>query len=143
MADLGWEQALLRLVVAFALGLPIGWEREHRAFSPGLRIFPLVGVGACEFLLVGQHAFGHNSEAEARILQGLLGGIGFIGGGAILKGRKVEEVHGLSTAVAIWITAGIGASIAYGLFWMAAFLSLLTLASLRLFSPRRKEPLRS
>jgi putative Mg2+ transporter-C (MgtC) family protein len=126
---------LLRLAVAFALGLPVGWEREHRHRSPGLRTFPLVAMGSCAFLLIGEYAYPTNEEASARVLQGLLSGIGFIGAGAIIKGNA--EVHGIATAVAIWITAATGAAVAYGLYWMGAVLSLSTLLTLRALATRR------
>ncbi len=124
---------LLRMGIAFVLGLPAGWEREHRHFSPGLRTFPLVSLGSCTFLLVAQFAYGDgdSKDAEARALQGLLSGIGFIGAGAILKGTA--HVHGIATAVAIWITAAVGVAVAYGLYAVALVLAISTLITLQLF----------
>lgn len=129
---------LLNLVAAFALGLPVGWEREQRALSRGLRTFPLVSMGACAFLLIGHHAFRDYIDGEARVLQGLLSGIGFIGGGAIIKGRA--EIHGLATAVSLWVTAAIGAAVAYGLYLLAAALSAATLLALEALKPFKKSP---
>ncbi|RYZ15394.1 MAG: MgtC/SapB family protein, partial [Myxococcaceae bacterium] len=68
---------LLRLAVAFALGVPVGWERDHRALSPGLRTFPLVGMGACAFLLIGQYVFPGEASAQGYVFQAVLSGIGF------------------------------------------------------------------
>jgi len=121
---------LSRLGLAFALGLPVGWERERRAHSPGLRTFPLVGLGACAYVLIGGRAFGDNPEAHARVLQALLTGVGFVAGGAILKRRA--EVHGIATAVGVWITAAIGAAVAYGQPLLAVVLAVTTLLTLHL-----------
>jgi putative Mg2+ transporter-C (MgtC) family protein len=119
---------LLRLGAAFLLALPIGWERELRERSPGLRTFALVSLGSCAYLLLGQHVFGPSLEAQARVLQGLLTGIGFVGAGAILKGER--DVHGIATAASIWNTAAVGAAAAYGSFVLGVALSVANLATL-------------
>jgi len=70
-----WSQALtdfIRVLIAFALALPIGWERAVRSRSIGLRTFPIVAMASCGFILVVHMAPGVNAEADARILQGLL-----------------------------------------------------------------------
>ncbi|WP_244227106.1 MgtC/SapB family protein [Corallococcus aberystwythensis] len=134
MEGLGFDLSmLLRLALAFVLGLPVGWERDHRALSPGLRTFPLVGMGACAFLLIGQHAFPGEARAQGYVFQAVLSGIGFIGGGVIVKGRG--EIQGIATAVSIWITAAVGAAVAYRLYWLGAVLSLTTVAALQLLKP--------
>lgn len=133
-----WTDLLLmlsRLGLAFVLGLPVGWERERRAHSPGLRTFPLVGLGACAYVLIGGRAFEDSGDAQARVLQALLTGVGFVAGGAILKRRS--EVHGIATAVGVWITAAIGAAVAYGYLLLAIVLSLLTLLTLHLLKVPR------
>lgn len=133
----GWEdlaRTLPQLVVAFALGIPIGWVRErHHGVGPGLRTYPLLSLGACGFLLVGQSAFADDPNAQARVFQGLVSGIGFLGAGAIIKGRA--EVHGHAAAVSLWVTVCVGAAAAYGLYLLAAFLSATTLVALRLLRP--------
>ncbi|HYH95430.1 MgtC/SapB family protein [Hyalangium sp.] len=126
---------LSRLGLAFVLGLPVGWERERRARGPGLRTFPLVGLGACAYVLIGGRAFADSEDAQARVLQALLTGVGFIAGGAILKRRA--EVHGIATAVGVWITAAIGAAVAYGYPLLAVMLSLITLLTLHLLKAPR------
>lgn len=134
MEGLGLDLSMLvRLAVAFALGLPVGWERDHRALSPGLRTFPLVGTGACAFLLIGQHAFPDDARAQGYVFQAVLSGIGFIGGGVIVKGRG--EIQGIATAVSVWITAAVGAAVAYRLYGLGAVLSLTTVAALQLLKP--------
>lgn len=132
---------LLRVGVAFVLALPLGWEREVAARTAGLRTFPLVALGACAYLLIGQQALGDSAEAQARILSGLLTGIGFIGGGAILKGEK--DVRGIATAASLWNTGAIGAAAAYGRYELGLMLSLgnlLTLHLLRRALHRRQAP---
>lgn len=136
-----WEvlpQILLSLAVAFALGIPVGWEREQHEVGPGLRTYPLLAMGACAFLEIGQFAFHDDLEAQARVFQALVSGIGFIGAGAIIKGRA--EVHGLATAVSLWVTVGIGIAASYELFVLATVLSVTTLVALRFLKPFKRHP---
>lgn len=130
----------LRLAVAYVLALPLAWDRERETRSAGLRTFPLVAVAACGFVLMGRSVFAGSAEAEARILQGVVTGIGFIGGGAIL--RADGRVHGTATASAIWSTGAIGAAAAYGNYTVAALLAALNLATFRLLGPLKKRPRR-
>lgn len=127
---------LAHLAAAFLLALPVGWEREHKVLSPGLRTFPLVATGACAFMLIGQHAFPNEARAQAYVFQAVLSGIGFIGGGAIIKGK--HEIQGIATAVSLWITASIGAATAYRMYLLAAVLSLTTVAALQVMKPLKE-----
>jgi putative Mg2+ transporter-C (MgtC) family protein len=126
---------LLSLAVAFALGMPIGWERGDPA-RPGLRTYPLLAMGACAYLEIGQFAFHNNADAQARVFQGLVSGMGFIGAGAIIKGRL--KVHGLATAVSLWVTVAIGIAAAYQLFALGIILSCTTLLVLWLLDPKQR-----
>jgi len=76
---------LLTVASAYLLALPVAWEREHHARTAGLRTFPLVAVASSGYMLLAESMFSGNAEAVARVVQGLMTGIGFIGGGAILK----------------------------------------------------------
>jgi putative Mg2+ transporter-C (MgtC) family protein len=137
----GWQELprhLLNLAVAFVLAIPIGWDRERQNVGPGLRTYPLLAMGACAYLEVGQFAFHDHIEAQARVFQALVSGIGFIGAGAIIKGRA--EVHGLATAVSLWTTVSIGIAASYQLFALAAVLSGTTLVALRLLKPLKRHP---
>ena len=137
----GWEEfpdILLSLSVAFMLALPLGWEREHRKFGPGLRTYPLLAMGACAYLEIGQFAFANHIEGQARVFQALVSGIGFIGAGAIIKGPT--KVHGLATAVSLWITVSIGIAASYRLYLLAAILTATTLVALRLLEPFKEHP---
>jgi putative Mg2+ transporter-C (MgtC) family protein len=77
-------------------------------------------------------------DAQARVFQALISGIGFIGAGAIIKDRG--EVHGLATAVSLWVTVSVGIAAAYDLFVLAAVLSGTTLVALRLLKPFKRNP---
>lgn len=128
--DINWlqiETHLAHLLLAFLLALPIGWDREQTARSAGLRTFPLVAIAACGFVLVGRRVLG--ADAQARIIEGLMTGIGFIGGGAILKSRS--SVRGTATAASIWLTGAVGAAVAYNMFEIALVLAVLNFVTLR------------
>ena len=124
---------LLRIGVAFILAVPIGWERHESQRSLGLRTFPIVAMGACGFMLLAKNLPGADAESQARLIQGLIGGIGFIGGGAILK--HGTNVRGLATAASIWSTGAIGAAVAFEREEIAVILSAVMFATLRLLTP--------
>ena len=131
LPDVAWSQVvshLLHLSIAFVLALPIGWDRERRARGAGLRTFPLVAIGSCGFILIGQSLL-EGSESHARMLYGLMTGIGFIGGGSILKSGA--NVTGTATAASIWNTGAIGAAVAWYRYEIALALALANLLLLR------------
>ena len=102
-----WKD-LLHIGLAYVLTAVIGWDREKEAHSAGLRTFPIVGMASCGYLMV----LGNQPDvaAQSRVLQGLITGIGFVGGGAILK--EGATVKGTATAASIWNAGVIGASVA-------------------------------
>lgn len=130
---------LVLLTVAFALALPIGWDRERSRRSFGLRTFPIVALVSCGFMLVGMQVI-DSTEGEARVIQGIITGIGFIGGGAILTNH--DSVKGTSSAASIWNTGAIGLAVAFSRFEIAIVLSVLNFVTLRLLSGRVKEQVR-
>ena len=123
----------LRIALAFALAIPIGWERHASQRNMGLRTFPIVAMAACGFMLIAKNVPGADAETQARLIQGLLGGIGFIGGGAILK--EGTNVRGLATASSIWGTGAIGAAVAFEREEIAVVLSVIMFLTLRMLSP--------
>lgn len=129
---------LASLLIAFILTLPIGWEREKDTHSIGMRTFPLVSLASCGYMLIGQSVVGHDPEALAKILYGLMTGIGFIGGGAILKLKDEASVHGTATAASIWNTGAIGAAVAFQRYEIAVALAAVNFAALR-FVPKLKK----
>jgi len=131
IAEVSWWEVLENLVqlgVAFVLAAPIGWNRERSERGPGLRTFPLVAIGSCAFLLIGRTLL-EGSESHARLLYGLMTGIGFIGGGSILKDHG--SVSGTATAASIWNTGAIGAAVAWQRYEIAIALSLVNFLLLR------------
>jgi putative Mg2+ transporter-C (MgtC) family protein len=119
--------ATVRLVLAFLLVLPLGWEREQRSRSAGLRTYPLLSVCACGFLLLAQRAAGGPGE-QADVFFGVLNGIGFAGSGAIVK--SPEGARGMRTAVSLWVTGAIGVSVACASPLISAALSLMSVLAL-------------
>lgn len=127
---------LAALSVAYLLAFPIGWNRESEERSAGLRTFPLVAVASCGFIQ-GAESFATTSpEAMARIVEGLITGKGFIGGGAIL--RRDDSVKGTATAASLWITGAIGVSVGLGSYDVAVILSLATIVTLWVMSPLKR-----
>jgi putative Mg2+ transporter-C (MgtC) family protein len=124
---------LLQLAVAFMLALPIAWDREQKERSAGLRTFTLVAISTCGFLIAARNSIGPSADAESRVWQGLLTGIGFIGSGAILKTEG--SVRGTATAASIWNTAAVGAAVAYGNYDIAIALSAANFVVLRWLAP--------
>lgn len=120
---------LSQLGFAFLLALPIGWDRERSERSAGLRTFPLVAIGSCAFLLIGRSILRDHPEAQAQVLYGLMVGIGFIGGGSILKERG--SVSGTATAASVWNTGAIGAGVAWQRYEIALTLALVSFLLLR------------
>lgn len=122
----------LQVLAAIALALPIAWDRESHSRIMGLRTFPLVSLGACGYVLMGQAFIGSDSpDALARIVQGVITGIGFVGGGAILKND--DHVRGTASAASIWVTGALGAAVGFQEWVLAALLSILNFAVVVLF----------
>jgi putative Mg2+ transporter-C (MgtC) family protein len=118
-------RAVLRLLTAMLVGAVVGSQREQVGKSAGLRTHMLVAVGGALFVLVPLEA-GMTWSDVARVIQGLGAGIGFIGGGAILKWRETHEVQGLTTAAGLWATAAIGVASGLGRIGTALMGALLT-----------------
>lgn len=127
---------LIYLAVAYILALPIGWNREVEERSAGLRTFPLVSIGACSFVMIAIEVLGIESEGQARILEGLITGIGFIGGGAILK--QGDRARGTATAASLWATGAMGAAVGYGQIDIAVILSVTIFVTLVLLPPLKR-----
>ena len=127
---------LAALVIAYLLAFPIGWNREHEERSAGLRTFPLVAVATCGFIQAAEGIEGITPEAMARVMEGLITGMGFIGGGAIL--RREDSVKGTATAASLWITGAIGVAVGLGSYDVAVLLSLATVITLMVLPPLKK-----
>jgi putative Mg2+ transporter-C (MgtC) family protein len=130
----------IRLVAAGVIGAVIGYERELRGKGAGVRTHVLVALGSCLFMIISQHGFaGANRFDAARIAAGVVGGLGFLGGGIIMKNKHVV---GLTTAAGIWVTGAIGLSMGSGLYELAilcAVMMLLCMEALHFYTLRYGE----
>lgn len=124
---------LIDLSIAYVLALPIGWERERADRSAGIRTFPLVAIASCGFVLATESVVAGSAEARARIIEGVITGMGFIGGGAILK--HGENVRGTATAASLWATGAVGVAAAVHTYDVAVIISVMTLFTLRVLAP--------
>ena len=116
----------VRILVAALVGGVIGYERELRGKVAGIRTHVLVALGACLFMIISQYGFtGADKFDAARVAASVVGGLGFLGGGIIMKNRHVS---GLTTAAGIWVTGAIGMAAGaamYELTVLGAFLLLI------------------
>ena len=113
------HEVLFRLGIATLLGALVGIDRDLHRKPAGLRVLALVAVGATTATMLSVMAVGVDPHGHINILptvQGILSGIGFLGGGVIIHGQGRREVHGLTTAAAIWVVAVIGVACGFG-FW--------------------------
>ena len=135
---------LARLGAALLFSSPLAWERKTGTHAHvGIRTIPLVSLGACAYMLLAERLV-EEPEARTRVIQGLIGGIGFIGGGAIFK--QSDDVSGIATAATIWNMGAIGAAVGYGDYWLGLLLSVASILILAIgraaqwiASARRKE----
>ncbi|TCH99575.1 MgtC/SapB family protein [Roseococcus sp. SYP-B2431] len=128
---------LIALGTAYALAVPIGWDRERSERSAGLRTFPLVALAACGFIQATEGITAAHPEAAARIVEGIITGIGFIGGGAIIK--HGTSVFGTATAASLWATGAVGVSVGLGVYDVAVVISVMTFLTLRYLVPLKSE----
>jgi len=134
-----WRAELLdigKLFLSYALAVPVGWYREREAHSIGVRTFPLVAAASCGYVLVAVPLGQTDVTAQSRVIQGLVAGIGFIGGGAILKAEGEKgNVHGTATAASIWNFGVVGAAVAQDRLFLAVLLAALNLFALTVLMP--------
>jgi len=114
LKDVGMAATVcFRLTLAAILGGCLGYERESKGKAAGLRTHMLVGLGAAVFIM-GPQLADFSANEISRVIQGLVAGIGFLGAGAIVKGKPGEEIEGLTTAASIWMAAAIGVTAGMG-----------------------------
>jgi len=133
MEALTFVDVAIRLGGAVGLGALIGLEREWHRHRAGIRTMILISVGSAGFCILSLEIFAklpnNTGQAEiSRVLQGLIGGIGFLGAGTILQNRGT--IYGLTTAAAVWCVAAVGAASGLGLFMVSAMLAGATLFTL-------------
>jgi putative Mg2+ transporter-C (MgtC) family protein len=121
------------LNLAYALALPIAWDRERQGRSARLRTFPLVATASCGFIQGAEALFANSPDGLARIVEGVITGFGFIGGGAIVK--TGVSVHGAATAASLWATGTVGAAVALSAFDVAVVIAAITFLTLKVITP--------
>ncbi len=138
------QEMALRLGAALALGALVGLERERKHRPAGFRTMILISLGSAGYVLLGMQSVAmlagpgnaalppgvpHPGQAEiSRVLQGLIGGIGFLGAGAVIQNKRA--VRGITTAAAVWVTAATGAACGMGLYSLAVLLAIASLFTL-------------
>ena len=126
----------IRILVAAFLGAIIGYEREIRAKGAGVRTHVLVAMGSALFMIVSQFGFDGAARFDAaRVAAGVVGGLGFLGGGIIMKTKN--HVSGLTTAAGVWVTGSIGLAVGCGLYALSCicvFLALVSLEALNFYT---------
>jgi putative Mg2+ transporter-C (MgtC) family protein len=128
---------VVALAAAYVLALPIGWDREKNARSAGLRTFPLVALATCSFIQATEQTVAHSPDALARIVEGIIVGMGFIGGGAILK--HGGTVTGTATAASLWATGAMGLAVGVGSYDVAITICVFTFLTLKLLPVFKEE----
>jgi putative Mg2+ transporter-C (MgtC) family protein len=128
---------VVRLLLAALLGGVLGLQRERQDKPAGVRTHMLVAASSALIVIVPLQ-MGMEQEGLSRVLQGLLAGIGFLCAGAILKLEREEQVHGLTTAAGVWMTAAIGIAAGLGREMTAVISALLVLGILALEGPLRR-----
>lgn len=129
---------MLRLLIAGAMGVCIGVEREYRAKEAGYRTHFLVALGSALLMIVSQYGFSDVLAADlvrldpSRIAAQVVSGIGFIGAGTIILQKQI--VRGLSTAAGVWATSGIGLAIGAGMYGVGIAATVLVLLGLEALS---------
>lgn len=109
--------AVFQLLLAALFSSVVGLNRERRDTAAGLRTHILVGLGACLFTIASIYAF--PGSDPARVASQIVVGIGFIGAGTILKREATGEIHALTTAASIWVTAAVGMAVGAGAWFLA------------------------
>ena len=122
----------VRLVAAVILGGILGLERTYRHKAAGVRTHMLVAMGAAVVVVVPQLT-GMSSADLSRIIQGTLTGIGFIGGGVILKLSEEHHIEGVTTAASVWLTATLGIAAGTGRVGLAFVGTILGIIILTVF----------
>ena len=133
-----WTESVIRLLAATGIGGAIGLNRELTRKPAGLRTHALVALGSAlvtvTALQLGAGAGRTDANAVARVIQGVIAGIGFVGGGVILH-TEGRNVLGLTTAATIWVAAALGVSCGIGQWRVAGIAVAIALVVLVLGRP--------
>ena len=132
-------QLVLRMLLATLLGGLLGYQRERQGKEAGLRTHMLVALGSAFFVLIPFQG-GMPLGDLSRVLQGLIAGIGFLLAGTILKQQAEGQIHGLTTAAGLWLTAAVGVAVGLGREASAVLGTVLALIILALLPRVRPYP---
>ncbi|MCC5628473.1 MgtC/SapB family protein [Nostoc sphaeroides] len=144
LATNDWLNISFRLCLALFIGAIIGLERQIRRKPAGLRTHMLVSFGSAVFTLIIMQTDGSQSSRDAlsRVIQGIAAGVGFLGAGEIVRQSSQEsqrlEIHGLTSAAAIWVSAALGIAAGCGLWQLGLIAALLTFLVLTVFKRLEK-----
>lgn len=136
--DFDWNVVLTHIVqmaIAFGLVMPIGHHRERSSDNIGFRTFPMVSMASCGFVLIAAETLG-NDGGMGEVMAGIITGIGFIGGGAILQNKG--NIEGTATAAAIWSAGCVGLAVAMGRLEIAVVISVLIYGIFRFITPLKQ-----
>ncbi|MCC5603292.1 MgtC/SapB family protein [Nostoc favosum] len=144
LATNDWLNISFRLCLALLIGAIIGLERQIRRKPAGLRTHMLASLGSAVFTLIIMQTDGSqfSRDALSRVIQGIAAGVGFLGAGEIVRQSSQEsqrlEIHGLTSAAAIWVSAALGIAAGCGLWQLALIGGLLTFLVLTVFKRLEK-----
>ena len=145
-SELPFLDLLIRLSIATGLGFLLGLERELRGKPAGLRSHMLVAMGAAAFVMVGMQILFATATGDpsaridpTRIVEGVIGGIGFLGAGSIIQARG--SVQGITTGASIWIAGAVGVSSGVGNLPLAGLVAAFALVTMTVLGHFEKEVL--
>ena len=123
-----YNTILIRLAIATAFGILIGYEREHMKKPAGVRTMALVSMGATLFTLLSFEYL--DTVSASRVVANIVLGIGFLGAGTIF--RDHEHVRGVTTAATVWVMAGVGTAVGLGLYFISLVATIIIFVILNL-----------
>lgn len=130
------DDFIFNMLLALALGVLLGLDREIKRAPVGIRAYALVCLGSAVYTMLTLKLGEISAEKvdlavdPSRLIQGLLGGIGFLGAGAIIGGMRANHVRGIASGAAIWVSGGIGVACGLGFYWEAVSITLACVAVL-------------
>lgn len=119
---------LIRLLIAGVIGGLIGYERRVHHKAIGIAGMIMIATGSVTYMLLAHHLSEDDPAAISRTLQGMLSGIGFLGGAVIFKSGM--DVRGIKAAAAVWITGAIGLAIGTDYWWLGIIVGTVTVATM-------------
>ncbi len=138
---INWSSVLKHstlIFIALMLSLPIAYNREAFSNGAGLRTYSLVAVATCSYTLLALEVLS-GSDGIGKFMAGIVTGIGFIGGGAIMKSKDDAEVNGLADAASIWNMGAMGMAVAWQRFEIAILITMINYAIFRVGHKVKKE----